>query len=446
MGPAGIDHVAPLEHPGYYVRCEFQSGPSDLLSAPSSSGILAALAKHMTWAFNPGTSRMDLRQMGLLFLLLATAILLSGVAGGMSLGLAVGLLYVLVDPGYLLFFNSFYADGALILGLLGVVVWLERGGELAEYFWIQPTPVWVLWLASLCLLTAVGSGSKMQYVPLPAVVLAAMAPSLLSHLPAAPHRAAVIASLLILITIGISWNFFFGRGPRFDAYNSYHAVFGGILTASSAPEHVLADLKIPQEYWGLPRTDAWSAQVGVDHPVHASLRQLSRWKLLKHYLLDWHAGGTALSRIGSDLALVATHPRGNWVRQAVDRGPVKRVYEVPWQFSRVIRRVLVFWPPLIWLMLVSAVSWLARSAWRGRWRGIHVASLFLALWAITQFGVVVLGEGFVNLHQHLLGARFALDLLLVLMGVELLRALSTFNRERRETVRTAIVPIQGVNG
>ena len=52
---------------------------------------------------------------------------------------------------------------------------------------------------------------------------------------------------------------------------------------------------------------------------------------------------------------------------------------------------------------------------RGLWTAEDTLWLFLFLWACSQAAVAVLGEGFVNLHQHLLGARFAFDLLLVLV-------------------------------
>ncbi|MEZ5333480.1 MAG: hypothetical protein R2991_15920 [Thermoanaerobaculia bacterium] len=37
MKPAGIEHVAPLAHPGYFVRCEYRTVEADLLAQPSSS-------------------------------------------------------------------------------------------------------------------------------------------------------------------------------------------------------------------------------------------------------------------------------------------------------------------------------------------------------------------------------------------------------------------------
>ena len=49
--------------------------------------------------------------------------------------------------------------------------------------------------------------------------------------------------------------------------------------------------------------------------------------------------------------------------------------------------------------------------------------LFLLLWVVSQSIVAVLGEGLVNLHQHLLGARLGFDFLMILLAADLLSEL-----------------------
>ena len=125
--------------------------------------------------------------------------------------------------------------------------------------------------AGIVALALLGGGSKMQF--------------------AAPPL------LLMLVGCLTLWNFFLGAGPRFAEHNNYHAVFGGILRVTSHPERALAELEVPPQYASLPRTEVWTAKIGLDHPVHQSLRGFSRPTLLRLYLVDPPAVGATLDEI-----------------------------------------------------------------------------------------------------------------------------------------------------
>lgn len=418
MRPAGIDHVSPLEHPGYYVRCEFATGEADLLSGPSSSAVLAWAAKHLRSDESSAIHRMDLRQMGVLFLILTGGILAWGLARGLPVWTAVLLVYVLIDPGYLLFFNSFYADGALLAALFGACIWLSCQTGSPPRLRTSSRRQWILATTGLVALALLGGGSKMQYVIFPAVLLLVVLGQLVVDPKRSAVRVSILGGYLALVFCAVAWNFFFGPGPRFVEFNNYHAVYGGILRVSSRPERVLRDLHIPAELWNLPRTDAWSAGVDLNHPIHRHLRDLSRSRLLASYLADPAASLAVLEKVASTLTLTESHPRGNRQREVKDRGPVKRVYSVPWQYSKMSRPALRLWPPLIWIVLGSAAGWLVYCHRTKSWSGNATAILMLLLWIPAQICVAVLGEGLVNLHQHLLGARLGFDLLLVLLLVE----------------------------
>jgi hypothetical protein len=118
------------------------------------------------------------------------------------------------------------------------------------------------------------------------------------------------------------------------------------------------------------------------------------------------------------LSKVRTHPRGTFTR--VEGGRRSRVYQSPEQFS-LWRGRLLQWVPLWSLLFLGGVAAsLVLRAIRGPWTAGETVFLFLLLWSTSQFAVAILGEGFVNLHQHLLGARLGLDLLLVLVLCRLL--------------------------
>lgn len=411
--PAGIEHVGPLENPGYYVRCDFRTTESRLTSAPSSSALLAWSAKQLAWGSSRREGRFDLRQVGLLYLAILAATVAAGLARGFPPLLSLFIGYVIVDPGYLLFFNSFYADATLFVALIGTVVWLER---LETSPRLDGRPLRGSWLAAivpLVLFAFLGGASKMQYVLFPAVMIPAILVPFLARIREMPRRLVTLAAALAVVFLAGWWNFFLGPGPRFLEFNNYHAVYGGILRVASEPQEVLEDLGLPREYWDLPRKDAWSAKIGVDHPVHRHLRDVSRLKLLKYYVLDGSARSAVLTEVARELARVRSHPRGNHVREERDRRPVQRTFQVPWQYSKLSRLFLASWPPIVWLVVLGCTAWVLARAWFRGWSGIRTASLFLLLWFATQVVVVVVGEGLVNAHQHLVGARLGLDLLLL---------------------------------
>lgn len=423
MKPAGIEHLSELEAPGYYTRCEFRTTGADLLSAPSSSALLAWFARFVP-AQTSAESDFALRQMGLLNLAIMALIVAGGLAIGLRPILALALLYVLVDPGYLLFFNSFYADAALFLALLGSTIWLERTGDLSSALWKSGLSWAMAWIAALAGLALLGGGSKMQYFLLPALLLATLAPSLFRAAKPSWPRSFSVAATLAVVSLLVAWNFFLGPGPRFLEFNNYHAVYGGILRVASDPAHVLDKLGIPTEYKNLPRTDVWSAGVGSDHPVHQHLRKLSRLRLLELYLRDPQAMAGVAAAANGYLLAVESHPRGTYEKAPGDRSPVRRTYQVGWQFSRWTRALLRLWPAAIAAIPLIGAAWLAAWVGLGRWNGRRSAMLFLLLWVVSQFAAAVLGEGLVNLHQHLLGARLGFDFLMILLVADLLSELS----------------------
>jgi hypothetical protein len=124
------------------------------------------------------------------------------------------------------------------------------------------------------------------------------------------------------------------------------------------------------------------------------------------------------------LLLIASHPRGVYPRQENDRHAVKRIYGESWQFSNLTRIAYNGWRPAILLLLLAPAAWILAAAVRGGWSAGSATMLFLLLWFFSQCALAVLGEGFINLHQHLVGARLALDFLLVVFLVEVGSALA----------------------
>jgi hypothetical protein len=136
-----------------------------------------------------------------------------------------------------------------------------------------------------------------------------------------------------------------------------------------------------------------------------------------------------LAEIEAAMALVETDPRGHYVRDATHRR--KTTFKTWWQFSRIHGAVYRAWPAVIWLILGVGGTWGATALLGGRRNGPKAAALFLTLWAASQFVVIVLGEGLVNLRAHLVGTRLALDLLLILIIWDMTRSLAQWWQRKR---------------
>jgi hypothetical protein len=430
MRPAGIEHAEPLTTPGRFVRCSFVTGEADLGRGFSSGALLAWLAKHLSWGISSSAGTMDLRQMGLLYLVLAVLVMALGLASKVPPLLALAVGYVLADPGYLLFFNSFYADSALFVAIVGLTLSFDGRGRLSEFIQARSRSKWIAIACLLLALVALGGASKGQYLLLPAVTVAALLTMFLVDRPARSGRVAFLICLLAVLSAAVSWHFLRGSGHRFPWANNYHAVYGGIVAVSDQPEEVFDAFGIPDEHRNLPRSDVFSAQIPPDHPVHRHLRGLSRPKLAWLYVSDPGALIKVAARIQHELASVETHLRGNRVKDS--EHPWRSVYTTGWQYAAFRGIVFGAWPPVTWLVLGSGVLWLALSLRRrpASWPAI----LFLVLWTSSQLVVVILGDGLVSLKQHLVGARLGLDLLLILLLAELGSALA---RRYTKTAREA---------
>jgi len=421
--PAGID-VAPDLPKGFYVVCRHPVSEAEPLGSLSSAALVAWGAR--AGAGGPG-DLVDLRWIGLIYWLATATVLIAALLAGLDAPLLLAIAWVVYDPGFLLFFNSLYADPALIVGLAAALILLLldplRGPEDPRR---GRRDAWAV--AALVVAAALGGFSKMQYSPFPAVLLTCCALAMAAARSRPQRRHRLLLGGLLAVAVLAPLHFLYGPAPRFLDANNFNAVFGGIVRVATDPAAAARALGLPPEEVARQPRDYFAARRRqVLAPVLPALRSLSRVRLATLYLGDPGAMARTAAAIHAHLAKLRTHPRGNYTRE--ESGPGPRFHRSPEQFSLWRTRLLGGVPVWSHLLLAATTLLLGWRAARRRWRAIDTGSLLLVLWSASQFAVAVLGEGFVNLHQHLVGARLGVDLLVALTAVRLVswsaRALAT---------------------
>lgn len=357
----------------------------------SSAGLVARAAAAWPMGLR---EPFPLRRMGMLLLCLATALFALGAAQGAPLLVCAAVSWVLTDPGYLLFFNSFYADGVALLGVVGVAIVLCG---------TRPGGPSVGALVALVACAFAIAFSKQAHAPVALLTGAAI----LCIGPARRSvRGPVVACLCGCLCAGGAYHFTRGSGHRFPHINNYNAVFAGIGVVASRPPQALAGLGIGRAHHD--RAGSHYFQGPVPAALARDLGGLSRLQLARTYLSDPVAVGRAAQRVQQRLAAERRF-LGNYPYSRAD--PVPRIHAPGWAFSRV-RQALLPAPGAFWLAWLAAAVWAWRAGRRARWAaGAWVAVGLLGITAAVESAVAVLGDGFFSLSRHLLMARFATDLM-----------------------------------
>ncbi len=408
--PAGLEAVG-SSRGGAFVVPRYEIGEPSLASLPTSPALVAYAARVSRTAVEPRARTLDVRRVGTtywLLLCLTTAALLA--LGVPSAWVAVSL-FVVSDPGYILFFNSFYAESCLFLALFFVTLWfLATDLEVTTArFW---APASLLWLFLL-----LGGVSKVLYSFLPAIAAGPAAHSL--RRSSGFHRT-ILATVLALLAVASPLHFLKGSGPNFDWANRYHAVYAGLAVAEPDHKKVLSDLGLPDRFGDLPRRDVFAARIGPSHPVHQVLRDVSRLDVAAQYFSVPQRLQFAWRSVATELRAARSHHRGNTERSVEARRRTR--YEPHWTWSRLRAAVFDASRYSVEILILGSILALACSLIRRSWSGRDSALLFLLGWCVSQAAMTVLGDGFVSLRQHLIGARLGLDLMLLLVGARSLEA------------------------
>jgi len=397
--PAGIvaiDRYADVHH--QFVSQHYGIAPWHLGEGFSSAALIAAASKPLRL----GAPVMDIRQVGATYLLRFAGVFALALRAGVA-PLCCGLLaWAALDLSYALYFNSFCADPAALLGCLGIA--------LALYTWEAPGAAATrrrAQRAALVLAALLAGWSKRLYVFTPllvaAVVVAWPRRDWRAHLRGA---AGTIAALCIAAGLGIA-HFTWGSGPRFPQINNHHAVFRGLLLVADDPPQALAELGLAPPLVALTGRTYFELNPAERGASHDATAGLSRTQLVLAYLRAPQRAARALHAAYEPLRVTTTAFDPNFSERT--RPPAQ--YRGWWQAAR-LRGALT---PLAVLLLLAGVVTLIGAAARRTWRGAHAALAFLLLNAALLVPASILGDGLFGLPRHLIAARFCLDLALALI-------------------------------
>lgn len=368
----------------------------------SSAALVAGAARILSRVIKPGDPVFDLRALGLVYWALLAAGVLCAVRGKVPLLLVTLWVWILVDPNYLLMLNSFYSEPLLFLSVACIGALLARGAWADRRGFI-----------ALCVVSLLGANTKAPYVLLPLTVLVAI---LCVH---GFTRRARLVLLAAVACIPPALLFLLPTEALRDLarVNRFNTVFFGVTRASSQPPQTLDRFGVPPVYHDL----AGKHFFAVDRSTHTddldeSLARIGLWRILGFYGTQPGALGYAVGQVGTAMTVSRLRYAGHFERTT---GAERAEYRVPWQFSSPRDVLLRGRPWLIGVALLASAVWIVGRLLRGGRNEMLTAEVFLWLTAVSQGPVVVLGDGFFELNRHLILGRFALDLLVATILVDL---------------------------
>lgn len=365
----------------------------------SSAALIAVAAT----ALAPGASTFDIRQLGAAYLLLYGIAFAAALCAGVPAVLCALLAWAGLDVSYSLYCNSFFADPAALLGLLGVVLALlveDRGSRRRA----------ACRRVALVVAALLAGFSKNLYMLTPWLLAAGVLIWPRRAWTAHLRREAPLLGALTAAGALTVWHFTLGSGYRFPEMNHHQVVFCGVVAVADDLPQVLAELGVDPRYAVFAGRTFYQLSEEEQAASATALAEISRARVAGLYAEEPRRIARAMWRV-----LPALRETRTADPNFADHTQPPGWYGGWWQFAR-LRGAL---PLLAALLLAAGAAVSARAAAQRTWRGAHTAFSFLLANAVLLVVGSVLGDGFVGISRHTMGARFSLDLALALVAYTL---------------------------
>lgn len=303
---------------------------------------------------------------------------------------AVLFLFLFCDMGYILYFNSFYAEGfQLVLALIAVGICLKL-----------PDTNKIRWIILYYIVLILFAGAKYANIPI-AIVMGAV-PFFIDK--KIRKRAVVLFALSTVIIVSL-----FSFVPDWmNNVTTYHSVFYGILKNSPNPEEDLKDLGLPEEYAVLSNTNSYLSEYDID--IHSEefdrsfYQQISKVDIVQFYLTHPVRFLQKLQITAENTAYIRPPYLSNYT-QEYERMTFCNRFSL-WEH---MRRGLKL-DSLIMIVVVLALFVLMMFRKRDKNTPLYVALLLSTLGA---FAMPILGNGEADLAKHTFAFIHFFDLCLL---------------------------------
>ncbi len=412
MVPAGIRYQEPPSEIQYkYVERTYAMVPANPFET-TTSAVVPALIARVTAGFLGDT--FDLRLVGAIYFLVFVTGLFFFLRAIQSWIVSLGVLWLALEPNVFLHFNSFFSV-AVYLALWPWLLWSLLESLKALKLGKHPQRMHSVVLTLSCLFIVT---SKTQFILVP--VFALLLFGLFS-----PKKFFSAGKLLIIpIVAGIAWTFLYPSGIR--KMNDYQAVFTGIVTVADNPKDALNALGIDPDYheWNGRSMPPQLFRGTLPKELKDELDSLSRTRLLKLYFTEAGALKNSVPKIAEALS---RWPMGYLGHYEKSTGMERKEFVFPFQFSSVRDPILQKNSWIVWGILLFGLA-----AFVIYFRDPVVALTgFLALQILSQFGIVILADGFGAIHRHFIVNRLSFDLLFWLLLALGYAKLSGFIRRKK---------------
>ncbi len=338
--------------------------------------------------------------------------------------------FIFADAGYLVYFNSFYAEGLAYVSFLAAIAC----ALLLSAGWGKKSWLLIFFTLSSLILTC----SKQQFAPL-GVLLGVLCLFLKTSKKTSSRKisrkwlkrgcAAVLAAAGVLMYVLIP--------QEFVEINAYHAMTRGVLMTSENPEKALEDFDINPQYALLDQTIYYDRNpvIDVQNPMLKEdfYGKYGFVSIAKYYAL--HPGQliAMLNEAAKSLHSIRPESIGNYEKSAGKAPGAQTGF-----FSLYSAMKKAWVPKTVGFILLFFAGVLAVS-FKDRQRMMILA--FVLTMGLSQIAVSIIGAGDADLAKHMFLYNVAFDVsTFVLISAELTR-LSVL---KHKAVEKAAKPAQAV--
>ena len=410
MDPVGIQSLSePHEIRYKYVERHYGVIPWDLSKATNSAVLPAAIARLFSQVFSDGL--FDLRWLGAIYLCAFLCGLFFLLRKLDSVLLSIALPWLAAEPSLFLHFNSFFTV-AMVLCLWPWLLW--------TFIRVLENPKWQngIYLALISLLIAT---SKPPYILVPLLLCFVLCVSHGKMFWQKPN----ITGLLLIAAFAFSIVSLSVVPASIQQMNNYQATFMGVGVVADNPASALDRLGVSKELhvWNRRSLPAELMSNRLPLEVKHIVEDLSRWRLLGVYFTEPGALKNAAYWIQQMMSRWPLGYLGNYERDFKKPGAELSFSYGFSHFSVAIFKI----PSLFWGTILFAGIYLLALFLKRKQNLNWALLMFLLLNLITQWFVVILGDGFGAIHRHLIVSRLCFGLLLVVIFSDLVLRLRTKN-------------------